>query len=143
MKILTGIITGLFLVGMVGFANAELIQNGTFDTDLSYWDNDGNNQVVSGIAQVGAPSAGDASYISQLFTIAPSTDAVNISFNYLWKENENTQMEDTFTATFAYLDNFSQWNSYELVNESNKTGSFSSTKYFMALNYSQPKFNMV
>ena len=46
-KLLAGLATGLFLVGMVGMANANLISNGSFENDAAaFVDNDGDGGML-------------------------------------------------------------------------------------------------
>lgn len=82
-------------------ANASFINNGTFDTDLSGWDQSGSlpTMWVAETAHIGRPGTPGTSVLSQVFTI-PDVSAVEISFDYEWQIDAPT-LTDFFSVDFA------------------------------------------
>jgi hypothetical protein len=100
---------GLFIIGASFSANANLITNGTFDTNLDDW----NITVVSGTsgvtfdnqtAHVGRPGTPGTVDFFQFFDLPTASKSVNISFDYQWQVTPPS-VDDFFYATFGYSQN--------------------------------------
>jgi len=102
--LLASVALGLLLSGGVHTANASLITNGTFDTDLSGWATTGTttgNTWVSGTAHIGRSGTPGVAIFEQTFDIPFGTDALAISFDYEWQINAPTLI-DTFLVELIY-----------------------------------------
>jgi hypothetical protein len=97
-KFLILIISSFLLLYMAGFASANLITNGTFDTDLSSWTLLGNNQWDSGWAHIGRPGPDGVSSINQEFALAGNN--LHVSFDYIFFGGSSAPAGDVFTANF-------------------------------------------
>jgi len=106
-KLIREVALGIMLFGgLASAAQANLITNGTFDTDLDDWDisvSSGTSGVTfdNGTAHVGRPGTPGIVDFSQLFSLETTTSAVEISFDYQWQINK-PQLTDTFEAYFTY-----------------------------------------
>ncbi|TWU07308.1 hypothetical protein CA54_57140 [Symmachiella macrocystis] len=103
--LLASIAMGFLLAGAGRSAQAELITNGTFDTDLAGWTiiQPGIPTTwVSGTAHVGRPGTPGISIFEQSFDIPIGTEALSISFDYEWQVMAPVEFEDSFLAEFVY-----------------------------------------
>ncbi|MDY0221513.1 MAG: PEP-CTERM sorting domain-containing protein [Desulfobacterium sp.] len=132
MKFLVVLMIALLLAFGGISANANIIQNGTFNTDLSGWTEVGNNTVISGVAKIGQPGPGGISYIQQEFFLGATTTALDISFEYTWEITRPSPGADIFIASFGLWDG-SGWNDVELINQDSNAGVFNSTVSFNEL----------
>lgn len=122
---------GLAALSLLAFsfgsaAQANLVTNGTFDTDLSGWTNSGSIDTtwISGTAHLGRPGTPGFSIFEQSIDIPLSTPAVSISFEYEWQVSPPT-IADIFSAEFTYESSGST-TTVPLVFENSDTGLFNS-----------------
>src|SRR6056297_3042226 len=103
-------VVALVLGSLGGTAQATLMTNGTFDSDLSGWNIDTTLQggasdgVIwsddavnwdGGLARIGQPGTPGVTEFFQAFNIPTGSQALSISFEYLWQINQPT-LEDFF-----------------------------------------------
>lgn len=125
-------------LGLSGTAQAMLITNGTFDDDLSGWDssttlpNGTSSGVIwsdnavnwdGGLARVGQPGTPGETKFFQSFSIPVGSQALSVSFEYLWQLNEPID-EDFFQVALTY-DTTTASQTVTLLNEGSSSGSFS------------------
>jgi hypothetical protein len=92
-KVLTTILaTGLFMIGMVGIANASLIQNGDFETgnfsgwiagdgvSINTWGN--GNDVAKFVMKTDKDDPGEAAVLRQTFKIDPLLTGIKVEFDF-------------------------------------------------------------
>ncbi|WP_339908716.1 PEP-CTERM sorting domain-containing protein [Symmachiella dynata] len=101
---LASVALGLLLAGGSRTAHAELITNGTFDTDLAGWTIGGDIDTtwVSGTAHIGQPGTPGESIFEQSFDIPSGAEGLKISFDYEWQVMAPTVYEDSFLAELIY-----------------------------------------
>lgn len=130
-----GMALGLLLTAGAGIANATLITNGTFDTDLSGWtvSASGSNDVTwnGGEAWVGAPGTPGIAIFSQDFDIAGGTDNLWISFDYEW-ETTRPSLEDTFLVELIYATSTGT-TTETLLNQGSNSGAFGTITPFSTM----------
>lgn len=119
-------------------ANANLITNGTFDSDLNGWIFSGSgggsvpttwNANNGGEAWLGAPGTPGLSLLAQLLALPVGTVAVDVSFDYTWQVNPPT-LEDLFLVEFTYVDSLSGPISTTLLSQGSNTAAFGNTVMF-------------
>lgn len=115
---------GCLLLGTAFSANANLISNGTFDSDLGGWlatTPDGIPTTwVAGTAHLGAPGQEGQSNLAQIIDIAPGTETLNFIFDYDWQVNAPST-PDTFFAGLLLRSGPDAYNTivFELLQSSN------------------------
>ena len=97
------------LLGTAGVANASLITNGTFDTDLSGWTVGGSpgavwNSEDGGEAWLGVPGPNGTSTIGQDFTTLDGFGTVVLSFDWDFVGPGELPPPDEFMAVLSYTD---------------------------------------
>ena len=101
----TAMMVGLLVAAASGIAHANLIKNGTFDLDLSEWDQAGTIGTFwdepSQTAHLGRPGKDGTSIFSQDFQIPSGNDHLKIWFDYQWQVNAPST-PDMFTVELAY-----------------------------------------
>ena len=99
-------ILGALLISLPGIANANLIDNGTFDTDVDGWDQSGTIpttwNAATQTAWVGAPGFDGNSIFSQDFNIRENADHLKIWFDYQWQDDPIV-VQDVFTVQLEYM----------------------------------------
>ena len=126
----------IMLLGLLltigGTANASLITNGTFDTNLDGWVTEPatttGNRWVAGTAQVGAPGQNGEAIFSQAFVILAGTTNLWVSFDYQW-QIDPPQAPDLFTVELSYATG-SGTTTEQLLSQSSTVGAFGSTVSF-------------
>ncbi|GGW84079.1 PEP-CTERM sorting domain-containing protein [Alteromonas halophila] len=125
----------LFLSVSLG-ANASLITNGTFDSDLSGWtingSANGNIDTVwnAGTAHLGRPGQEGFSEFYQLFTVDANAMSADIWFDYQWQVTAPST-PDEFDVYFQYLDaNTSQFVVVNLFSMLSSNATFGQTAQF-------------
>ncbi len=108
------LIFGLLLLGSTFSANANLITNGTFDTDLSGWLTSPTGTGVpttwiDGTAHLGRPGQEGISNLAQIVDIVPGTQVLEFVFDYEWQVNPPST-PDSFLAGLLLLDGFGAYN---------------------------------
>ncbi|MDZ7752070.1 MAG: PEP-CTERM sorting domain-containing protein [Gammaproteobacteria bacterium] len=131
-------VLALVLGGLSGTAQATLITNGIFDSDLSGWSIDttlqgGTSDGViwsddavnwdGGLARVGQPGTPGVTEFFQVFNIPTGSQALSVSFEYLWQSNKPT-IEDFFQVELTYDTNGGS-QTVVLLNEGSVSGNFS------------------
>ena len=126
------ILAALAVVFGTAQAQANLVTNGTFDTDLSGWDISGTlpTSPISGTAHIGRPGTPGTAIFSQDFDISAGTSAVAISFEYQWQVNP-PPVPDTFTVEFIYQA-LSEVTTV-LLSQSSSSVTFEQTIFFSAI----------
>lgn len=122
------LLTAAILLIMPLAANADLITNGNFDSDLSGWDQAGDIATTwdAGTAHLGHPGTLGTSLLFQVFDIQAGTSAVSISFDYQWQVTAPA-IEDFFVVRFDYVGSlFAE----ELVYQGSTAAVFGSTVSF-------------
>lgn len=107
---------------------ANLVTNGTFDTNLAGWDTTGTTTGVTwiaGTAHVGRTGTPGVAVFSQDIDIPLGTPAVDISFDYQWQVNPPT-IPDTFEVWFDFAGGGSEL----LLSEMSSAVTFNSTYSF-------------
>jgi hypothetical protein len=82
------VVIGVLLFSISGAAQANLIVNGDFDTDLSGWTIAGSGTGVtwdSGTAHVGRPGANGTAIFEQSFDILSGVSSLLVAFDYQWQ----------------------------------------------------------
>lgn len=85
-------------------ASADLITNGTFDTNLSGWSTTGTTTGVTWVSQtahVGQQGTPGVAILEQSIDIVSGTSQLEISFDYEWQVVAPTDV-DTFLVEFLY-----------------------------------------
>lgn len=126
-------------LGLSGTAQAMLITNGTFDSDLSGWAIDttlqnGTSDGVmwsddtvnwdGGLARVGQFGTPGETELFQSFSIPVGSQALSLSFEYLWQVTAPDD-EDVFQVALTYDTTTASQTTVELLNEGSESGSFS------------------
>lgn len=122
----------VLILGASFGSHANLISNGTFDTDLSDWDQGGTIGTFwdAGTAHLGRPGQNGESIFSQEFQIEAGASYVKVGFDYQW-QIDPPSTPDTFSVQFAYAD---QANNQQIVNfltESSAAAVFGQTVEFL------------
>jgi hypothetical protein len=124
---------GLVLVGSTTAANANLILNGTFDTDLTPWTIEG--ATTTGVvwdgatAHVGRPGTPGLALFSQAFDIPVVSSGLQVSFDYEWQIVKPVNA-DTFLAQLIY-ESASGYIVEDLLQETSAVGQFGTTVNFV------------
>ncbi|MFT7286539.1 MAG: hypothetical protein ACI87W_000645 [Halieaceae bacterium] len=102
------VLAQILLLSTVGAAEASLIINGDFATDLSGWGNLGvpGTQWTAGEAWLGVPGANGTSTLNQSFNLASGADAVSLVFDYNFVGPGASSPPDVFSVLFSYTDIF-------------------------------------
>lgn len=128
------VLTLMAVMGGIAQANIEenLIKNGDFadPIDFNFWSTYGNNTIISGQAHVGRPGPSHDSGIWQEFFVDPGVAGVRVSFDYLFRGNGNTALDDVFTVTLKYDDAALLEHELTLISVNNKSSSFGATVFF-------------
>jgi hypothetical protein len=117
----------------VSGAWANLITNGTFDSDLSGWSQAVSGTGVtwdSGTAHIGRPGPNGSATLFQSFDISATAALLQIAFDYQWQINR-PQTPDFFTAEFEYQSTGGAVVTPLVANESSATAPFNSTISFL------------
>jgi len=119
------------LIGGVGIANASLLTNGTFDTNLSGWTINAPDTGVTwdaGTAHVGRTGTPGTAIFSQSFDIAAGTSQLQIDFDYEWQVTQPNSI-DTFIAELIYADSGGTVTEL-LLSQGSDAGNFGNTVSF-------------
>ncbi len=109
-KIVTGLATGLFLIGMTSVASANLIDNGNFDEGLTDWDYT-SNITLSTVGSVGdenhrayfnVPGGDGIAQLYQNFDVDPLFSGVTVEFDFKLGGNDN--VSDDFYRSLLRLE---------------------------------------
>lgn len=124
----------LMFGGVAAATQANLITNGTFDTDLSGWTINvlsGTSGVTfdNGTAHVGRPGTPGTVQFNQGFKLPTTSTAVEIAFDYQWQINK-PQQTDFFSVIFGYFQLGNGFVSSVLVDESSEVADFGNTISF-------------
>lgn len=135
-KNLVGIsLVALLLFATLPTAQASLLTNGTFDTNLSGWTiAPGTTTGVTwdaATAHIGRPGTPGVAIFEQSFDIPTNFTFLNISFDYEWQATPPPNA-DTFTVEFEYESN-SGTVSQTLVSELSSSATFNSVTSFHSL----------
>ncbi|MEQ9463635.1 MAG: PEP-CTERM sorting domain-containing protein [Haliea sp.] len=136
----------LMFCGLAASTHANLITNGTFDTDLSGW----TINVLTGIsgvtfdngtAHVGRPGTPGTVQFNQGFKLPTTSTAVEIAFDYQWQINK-PQETDFFSVSFGYFQIGTGFVNSVLLNETSEVADFGNTVSFKStINVSDVDFS--
>ena len=119
-------LVGVLQLGAFGMANASLIVNGTFDTNLTGWQLSATGSTIweDGTAHIGQPGTNMVSSISQTFNSGTASFLL-IEFDYQWQINRPT-LNDTFTVGYSYTNSSGPING-QLLFEQSDSPTFNTT----------------
>lgn len=132
-KIKAALVLGAVLMS-AQLASANLISNGSFDTDLAGWDTTGTTTGVtwiSGTAHVGRPGTPGVSIFSQEFDIDVDAHKLLINFDYEWQVLA-PPLIDTFLVELIYESTLGTITN-TLLSEGSDNGLFNSTVPFSSV----------
>jgi hypothetical protein len=111
-------------------AQANLISNGSFDTDLSGWTQSGSLATTwdTGTAHVGRPGTPGTSNFFQDFFVPLGSGSLTVAFDYEWQINPPT-LEDFFSVVLTY-ESTSGTVTDTLVSQGSATALFNQTVSF-------------
>ncbi|MCA9238323.1 MAG: hypothetical protein KDA44_22780 [Planctomycetales bacterium] len=113
-------------IGASSLAQASIVVNGTFDTDLSGW-----STAVSGTgvtwqsqeARVGQPGTPGVAALFQSFFIPAGSTQLTIDFDYQWEVNAPA-LADLFEVELSYLDAANATQTVTILSESSAVAAF-------------------
>lgn len=130
MRWMSRCVVGAAAAFLAAAAQASLITNGTFDTDLSGWVQSGTLATTwsSGTAHVGRPGTPGTSNFYQDFLVPLNSGSLDVAFDYEWQVSRPVNV-DTFSAVLSYTSTSGAVTEI-LLTEGSNAGTFGSTVFF-------------